>query len=202
MYFAALQSEIAIPVRNTSLTSISGPLRKPARRRWRRRAATCSPIRKIDCESTTCSAYGRCTASAARGVASAPASSAPSRSAVWVVSPWVRRSPARCADRRRAGGRRDRLRLAQGDRGPASRRRGGVHRRGPVDPPDSGDAERLTDQRPQRSASGETFAASASSPRRLCGCSGASGWRTASEAMTPPSFITTFVARNPHCRFS
>jgi hypothetical protein len=73
---------------------------------------------------------------------------------------------------------------------------------GPVDPPDSGDAERLTDQRPQRSASGETFAASASSPRRLCGCSGASGWRTASEAMTPPSFITTFVARNPHCRFS
>jgi len=59
-----------------------------------------------------------------------------------------------------------------------------------------------TDYRPQASASGETCAASASSPRRVSGCSGASGWRTASERMTPPSFMTAFVARNPHCRFS
>ena len=36
----------------------------------------------------------------------------------------------------------------------------------------------------------------------VAGCNGASGCRTASLSMTPPSFITAFVARSPHCRFS
>ena len=56
--------------------------------------------------------------------------------------------------------------------------------------------------RPQRNASGFSSAASSSSPARVAGCSGSSGWRTASLLMTPPSFITVFVARRPHCRFS
>ena len=37
---------------------------------------------------------------------------------------------------------------------------------------------------------------------RVAGCSGSSGWRTASLAITPPSAITVLVARSPHCRFS
>ena len=55
---------------------------------------------------------------------------------------------------------------------------------------------------PHRKASGPTSRASSSNPSRVAGCSGSSGWRTASLLMTPPSFMTHFVARSPHWRFS
>src|SRR5262249_23710306 len=37
---------------------------------------------------------------------------------------------------------------------------------------------------------------------RVAGCSAASGWRPASQAMMPPSFINALAANRPHCRFS
>ena len=55
---------------------------------------------------------------------------------------------------------------------------------------------------PQRSASGFNSPASSSRPARVAGCSGSSGWRTASLRMTPPAAITVLVARSPHWRFS
>ena len=57
-------------------------------------------------------------------------------------------------------------------------------------------------QSPQRSASGSTSRASSRSWARVSGWSGRVGWRTASERITPPSFITTLHDRQPHWRFS
>ena len=54
----------------------------------------------------------------------------------------------------------------------------------------------------QRSTSGSSRRAISRSPARVAGCSGASGCRTWSEAITPPSRISTLQARSPHCRFS
>ena len=51
-------------------------------------------------------------------------------------------------------------------------------------------------------APGWTSRASSRRPARVAGCSGSSGWRTASERITPPSIITALQARRPHCRFS
>lgn len=56
--------------------------------------------------------------------------------------------------------------------------------------------------RPHVKASGWTSRANSSSPARVAGCRGSNGWRTASLLITPPSSITVFVARNPHCLFS
>ncbi len=55
---------------------------------------------------------------------------------------------------------------------------------------------------PQRRASGSSSRASSISPSRVLGCSDVSGWRTASDLITPPSFITALAERRPHWRFS
>ena len=55
---------------------------------------------------------------------------------------------------------------------------------------------------PQCNASGFNSRASSRRPARVSRWSGSSGWRTASLRMTPPSIITVFAARRPHCRFS
>lgn len=51
---------------------------------------------------------------------------------------------------------------------------------------------------PQCRARGLTSRVSARRPARVAGWSGSSGCRTASQAITPPSIITVFVARSPH----
>lgn len=141
-----------------------------------------------------------------------------SRSARGAVGRMVRVQRHECADDRQdLGAGRDQL--ADGDGG----RYGGGARRRPQRPRSTGSRRHPTSSdrrapiefasvravsasrapyRPQQSASGETCAASASRPRRVAGCRGASGCRTASERMTPPSIITALVARSPHCRFS
>jgi hypothetical protein len=81
------------------------------------------------------------------------------------------------------------------------RRRVGVAAQ-PVEPFAGHRVSRPGAHRPQRNASGFTARASSRSPERVAGCRASSGCRTASLRMTPPSFIATFVARRPHCRFS
>ena len=56
--------------------------------------------------------------------------------------------------------------------------------------------------RPQRSTTGSRVRAISIRPARVAGCNGCSGWRTVSEAMTPPSRISTLQAARPHWRFS
>lgn len=56
--------------------------------------------------------------------------------------------------------------------------------------------------RPQRSASASRRRAVSISSERLAGCIGGKGWRGASQAITPPSFISDLAASGPHWRFS
>ena len=56
--------------------------------------------------------------------------------------------------------------------------------------------------RPHLNASASRSFASSSRPVRVADGSGCSGWRTASERITPPACISTFAARRPHWRFS
>ena len=56
--------------------------------------------------------------------------------------------------------------------------------------------------RPQRRTSGSSRRAMSIRPRRVSGCIGGNGWRDASQAITPPSFISALAARMPACRFS
>ena len=55
---------------------------------------------------------------------------------------------------------------------------------------------------PSAAPAGSPRARARAGPARVAGCSGSSGWRTASLAITPPSAITVLVARRPHWRFS
>jgi hypothetical protein len=57
-------------------------------------------------------------------------------------------------------------------------------------------------QLPQRSTIGSSRRAVSMRPARVAGCSGGSGARTASEAMIPPSFISTLQVAIPPWRFS
>ncbi len=54
----------------------------------------------------------------------------------------------------------------------------------------------------QRRTSGSSRRAISMKPLRLSAGSGRTGWRTASEAMIPPSFMSTLQPARPHCRFS
>jgi hypothetical protein len=74
--------------------------------------------------------------------------------------------------------------------------------RGQLQPSASKKDRKSRDHLPHRRARGFARRARSRRPARVARSSAASGWRTRSLRMTPPSIMTVLVARRPHWRFS